>query len=130
MRQGTSQLTGWAFVAEPSGRFDGCVLYVLGTAAGAAAPSGNNGNGTTLDLSALLEQHVGAATGEGSEEGGEVDGWMLSVKYQAGGGAALLQNLSTVLHAVSAVPPNHQVTVPPYSVVTIDRASRYKAESV
>jgi hypothetical protein len=109
-RQGTSQLTGWAFVTEPSGRFDGCVLYVLGA-------------GSVLNLTGLIGQQAGEDTQEADQGQGEEGGWMLSIKYQAGGADALLQNMSTVLHTVSAIPSDHQVTVPPYSVVTIDRTT-------
>ena len=99
---GTSQLTGWAFVTMPSRQFDGCVLFALGTSS----------NGTTLDLSALLGQTD------------EAIGWQLSVKHQEGGATALLQNISTVSRVVATVPADHHVTVPPYSVVTIDKISR------
>ena len=89
----------------PSEEFDGAVFLHLGR------------NSTTLDLSGLL---AGAPI---TEKNGEAAAWQLSVRYQDGGEAALLRNMSSVLRKVLPVPPSHLVNVPAYSVVRIDRCT-------
>ena len=121
--KGTNRLTGWAFASVPSGTFDGCVLFVLaGTGTGTGTGSGSgigstagNSSATTLDLSALLGKSIDVSA---EEQAGK---WQLTVQHVPGGEASLLRNMSEVRREVSAIPPNGVVTVPPYSIVTVDR---------
>ena len=104
------------------------MLFVLG-GTGTSSGSGirsttSNNSSTTLDLSALLgksaeEQHGRKPTGAlGPGK------WQLTVQYVPGGETALLRNMSEVRREVSEIPPNGVVTVPPYSIATVNRLQR------
>lgn len=106
--KGTNRLIGWAFASVPSGTFDGCVLFVLGSA-------------TTLDLSALLGKSAEKQHGRNPVGALDPRKWQLTAQHVPGGEVSLLRNMSAVRREVFAIPPNGVVTVPAYSIATVGR---------